>query len=151
MLFQAYAKAVPSSHISLDLNDGNAMQVFSAIYGTTAHIEHQLLSSSSDDDLWGMWNTVGTNPTVSSSLFEHDNFMDNGLPTNHSYTAIRCDQRKGIVTLYNPWGQVTATKLGFPSSGGKGVTDRGAGVFDLSFADWKTHFIDITVAQTGGS
>ncbi len=42
-------------------------------------------------------------------------------------------------------------KPGFPSGAGEGMTDRGNGVFDISFADWKTQCSDLTAAQIVGS
>lgn len=50
-----------------------------------------------------------------------------------------------MVTLRNPWAIVSENpNTGFSNSGGKGITDRGDGVFDITFIDWQKYFTDIT-------
>ncbi len=128
-----------------NLDGGTGKQAFGAMYGPGTPTTYNQLAITSDIDLWAIWRNVGLKPTVSTSNADKNTDLANGLPSNHLYSAIRCDQGKGIVTLRNPWGKVSADPTwGTANGGGKGVTDRGDGVFDISYADWKMYFTDIT-------
>lgn len=143
--FMEFAKAHTDTNIDTGLNGGTGLQAFGAMYGAGTPLTSIEIAGASDDDLWAVWLKVGQKPTVSASNSDKNNYLANGLPSDHEYSAIRCDQGKGIVTLRNPWGMVSQNpKWGTSNGGGKGVTDRGDGVFDISFADWKMYFTDIT-------
>lgn len=118
------------------------------MYGPSIPITYAELAHTPDDALWAIWLDASLKPTVSTSNISSDRFLANELPSNHDYSAIRCDKDKGFVTLRNLWGMVSQDPLwGTSNGGGEGVTDRGDGVFDISFVDWKTYFIDITAVN----
>jgi len=139
--FKSFAKQRPDTKIAPTLNGGTIASSLAAMYGST--ITYYSIADTSDDKLWALWLKVATKPTTSSSMDTKSTMMANGLPGSHAYSAIRCDRNKGMVTLRNPWGMVSQNSAGFSNNGGKGVTGRGDGVFDITFADWKTYFLDI--------
>ena len=153
--FQAFATDHPDTQIAPTLNGGTIASSLQAMYGSGDSITYYTISETSDDDLWALWLKVGSKPTTSSTFgtdtasttSSNPDMTDDGIPKGHAYTAIRCDQTKGIVTLRNPWGIVSQTKAGFSNNGGKGITGRGDGVFDISFADWKAEFVDIAAVS----
>lgn len=151
--FAAYAAdstANSNLHIPGDLNGGNGNQAFGAMYGSSIAQTYLSISTSSDDALWSVWNTVSSKPTISASMSYSGSaeLPTIGLPENHMYTAITSNQAAGTVTLRNPWGIVSQGGNGFSNNGGQGVTGQGDGVFEISFADWKTYFVDITQVNT---
>ena len=118
------------------LDGGTGLQALKAIYGPHTPLTWKATAGTSDDDLWAIWQKVDSKPTV-TGIYKADN---NGLPSGHVYSAMRCDRGKGIVTLRNPWGLVSQK----PTSK---VTHHGDGVFDISFEDWKSIYGDITAVS----
>ena len=117
------------------LDGGTSTSAFDALYSTPSPIRTvglEGLENSFDSELWDIWNRVGTNPTT-CQLASRNSF---GLPSGHAYSAIRCDQGTGMVILRNPWGIVSQDKL-------NNIIDRGDGVFDMHFNDWKEAYGDI--------
>ena len=146
--FAAYAAANSASGIPHDLNGGNGNMAFGAIYGSSVPVSYLSVGSASDDALWAAFNSVSSKPTVSSTMSASGLLLPTiGLPENHMYTAIGANQAAGTVTLRNPWGIVSQASNGFSNNGGQGVNGLGDGVFEISFADWKTYFLDITQAN----
>lgn len=134
--FKEFAASYKDTGIALDLNGGSGGQAFSSMYGNSRGNVYKDISRTSDDDLWALWERVQSNPTVSSTPSEaNDGSTPDRLPSSHMYTAMRCDRNAGIVTLRNPWGR---------NPGDDAITDRGDGVFDISFANWKKNFHGIT-------
>lgn len=149
--FAAYAAANTGSGIPGDLDGGNGNEAFGAIYGSAVPISYLGIGDSDDDALWTVWNGVSNKPTVTASMSASSADLPTiGLPENHMYTAIGCDEAAGMVKLRNPWGIVSQASNGFSNNGGQGVTGEGDGVFEISFADWKTYFVDITQANPSG-
>lgn len=144
--FTAYANAHQDTGMSLTLTGGQPQKAYAALYGSGASLAYFQTSNTDDDKLWSIWNEAFTHPAVSTSQEGDGTFIGGGLwlPANHAYTLVRCDQTIQVVTLRNPWGFVSENGVGGQTSGGAGVTDRGNGLFDISYADWKTYFVDIT-------
>ena len=148
--FAAFAAGNSGSGIPSDLNGGNGNEAFGAIYGSGVQVSYLQISLNGDGALWDVWNSANSKPTVTASMTGSSAELPTiGLPENHMYTAIGCNQTAGTVTLRNPWGVVSQGSNGFSNNGGQGVTGQGDGVFEISFADWKTYFVDITQANPG--
>jgi len=141
-----HATSHPESNIPADLYGVQPRDAFHAMSGPGPATTYLEISNTIDDVLWVAWKQVKTRPSVSSTVSSTSRNLDNGLPENHAYSALDYNDTKGTVTLRNPWGIVSQDPFwGTSTSGGEGVTDLGDGIFEITFTDWKTHFVDITL------
>ena len=147
--FVGLGQHYPDLKINANLKGGNELSAFKIMYDETRvnirtltirENTTQHTTSNVDEDLWAVWNQVGTQPTTSDLI--HQNTL--GLPHGHAYSAINCDQKKGIVTLRNPWGIVSHGNLS------QSVKTHEDGIFDISFEDWKRSFGYLTTVKLKG-
>ncbi|KAL9110124.1 MAG: hypothetical protein Q9227_005318 [Pyrenula ochraceoflavens] len=146
--FKAYVKKHPELKMNDKLDGGTPQSALNAMYGNDAKTQYIPLDGAKDDDLWTIINDAPHKPAITASKADGDkrNF-DNGIIMNHAYSVFKGDKGKGVVTLRNPWGVVSANKDGVPNKGGAGLTDKGNGVFEISFDDWKKYYTDLTSVQ----
>lgn len=144
MAFMNFAGAHPDTNINGNLDGGTPISALKAMYGPSATIIYEQISNTDDANLWKTIQNAPTKPTITTSQSLGSTLTADGLPADHAYSVIRSDERIGMMTLRNPWGSVSENGAGIATSGGAGIIDHGYGVFDISFADWKTYFVDIT-------
>ena len=132
--FQAFAKDHPELGMPGDLNGAPPERGLKAIYGSGYTTTGQWINTLSEDQLWAILNSMTGQATIFSTP---GNPIGSGLPEGHAYTGISCNEAAGTVTLRNPWGIVS-------QSATTGVTDKGNGVFDISFTDFKNNFVYTT-------
>ena len=144
LAFINFAGAHPDTNINGNLNGGTPISALKAMYGESATIIYESISNTDDDNLWTTILNASTKPTITTSQSSSSFLLANGLPSDHAYSVIRSDRRIGMMTLRNPWGSVSENSVRIATSGGAGITDHGYGVFDISYNDWKTYFVDIT-------
>ena len=144
MAFINFAGAHPDTNINGNLDGGTPVSALKAMYGPGVTIIYETISNTDDANLWTTILNAGTKPTITTTPGSDSDLTADGLPTGHAYSVIRSDQRIGMMTLRNPWGSVSENSAGIVTSGGAGIIDHGYGVFDISFDDWKTYFVDIT-------
>ena len=124
----------PDMRIAKNLNGGSVTEAFDAFYGRIIPVKLFQISRIPDERLWTYWNKVKVNPAIMD--LSKNEF---GLPADHAYFAISCDHGTGMVTLRNPWGIVSQDPT-------NGITDKGDGIFDMHFDDWKGAFAQMGIA-----
>lgn len=134
-----FAKDHPNLPILNDLSNGAGEWAFWAISGTGPKMDYVHTDGSTDDSVFEtLLAQAPTRPAVSTSKDNGNNQkFSNNIVTDHTYTVMGYDPATKLVSLRNPWA--------YPEKGGAGIISGADGCFSISFEDWKTYFIDLTV------